>query len=348
MSLGPRKEQILKAVVDQYIRSAEPVASKQLLEHWALNVSSATIRNEMAELETMGLLEQPHTSAGRVPSPAGYRYYVDQLMGKTGLSTSDREHIDSALKHKVESLERLLAEAGKLAAEITRHPAYALTPTQRYDSFERFVLFASDLLTVVCVVVMAGQQVNSRVVRHGEPVIESALAQLTAALNELLTGLRYDQITPELYDRLEKRSLDGRAYLRAVMVFLADLHGQEEQLRVVVEGSMHLFEHPEYRDIAKAHRMLSYLSDKKNLATLPQPYPTASRGVEIVIGPENVAAALQDASVVMATYHVGEMQGFIGLIGPTRMDYQAVTAKLAYVASKMEQVFQGQPQEEEK
>ena len=251
MSIGERKEKLLKIIIDRYIESAEPVASKHLVERCNLDISSATIRNEMAELEDMGLLEQPHTSAGRIPSAAGYRLYVDELMQRRQLSAQQKEHINTVLRHKIDKLDRLLAEAGRLAADITRHAAYALPPAQ----------------------------------------------------------------------------------------------GEYERDDVLVEGTAHLLEHPEFSDIARVRRMIGYLSDKNDLAKLPG--PASYRGVEVLIGPENVTAALQDASVVMATYNLGETRGFIGLIGPTRMDYGAVTSKLGYVARRLEWLLQQEENEHE-
>ncbi|MCL2546225.1 MAG: heat-inducible transcriptional repressor HrcA [Oscillospiraceae bacterium] len=243
MSIDERKEKILKIIIDRYIESAEPVASKHLVEQCNLELSSATIRNEMAELEDLGLLEKPHTSAGRIPSALGYRLYVDRLMQQQRLTSQQKAHINTVLQSKLDKFERLLAEAGRLAADITRHAAYALPPTQ----------------------------------------------------------------------------------------------GQYERDDVLVEGMAHLLEHPEFSDIARVRRMVGYLSDKQALAQMPKPAP--NRHIEVLIGSENVTAALQDASVVMATYQIGETRGFIGLIGPTRMDYGTVTSKLGYVARRLEHLL---------
>lgn len=333
MGMSSRKEKILRAVVDSYIASCEPVSSSEIRERHLPEFSSATIRNELSALEDMGFLEQPHTSAGRIPSAAGYRLYVDELMSRANLAQAERARIDAAMRRKMDRLERMLAEAGRLAAEITRQASYTVPPLRRYGTFEQFVLFKTDSQTFACIVVTAGSQVNSHAIHQHEPIDEIALAQLTDALNAMLVGYRFDQITPELYVLLEHRSDTGARYLPAVIVFLRELHGVTDD-GIVVEGAKHLLAYPEYNDIVKARRMLDYLSDKHSLAQLPKPEP--GRGVNVVIGPENVAAALQDASVVMATYQIGDMQGFIGLIGPTRMDYGAVTSKLAYVARRLE------------
>jgi len=247
--LDNRKERLLRIIIEEYIERAEPVASRYLAD--ALELSSATIRNEMAELEELGLLAQPHTSAGRVPSAAGYRLYVDALMQGRLLSAEERQHIDAALQEKVERLDRLLSEAGRLVADITRHASYTMPP----------------------------------------------------------------------------------------------LDGEYQRDDVSVEGTAHLLEHPEFDDLARVRRMIGYLSDKQALAKNTMQW-SAERGmrpmsnVQILIGPENVTAALQDASVVMATYRLGESCGFIGLIGPTRMDYGTVTSKLGYIARKLEQLLQ--------
>jgi heat-inducible transcriptional repressor len=331
MILGPRKGRILKAIVDEYIRSAEPVASKHLAERWQLDVSTATIRNEMSELETMGLLEQPHTSAGRVPSPAGYRFYVDGLMRSQRLSVAEMEAINNAMRLRLDKLDQMLSEVGRLAANLTQHAAYAVPPSRGKEQFERFALFRADSTTYVCVVVTTGKQVRSRAVTHSGAVCEAALASLSASLNEFLPGLNGTQVTAEIIHTLEAHCGTGKPYLPAVMEVILE---PETEQKVVVEGSTHLLEHPEYRDIAKAQRMLEYLSDRRNLSQIPAPDP--ERAVNIVIGPENAAEVLKDSSVVMATYHVGDMRGFIGLIGPTRMDYSRVVSRLSYVAKRME------------
>ena len=331
MNLGPRKAKILKAIVDAYVHSAEPVASKHLADRSHLDLSAATIRNEMAELELLGLLEQPHTSAGRVPSPAGYRFYVDALMSRRRLSVEEMEAINDAMRLRLDRFERMLAEVGRLAANLTHHAAYAVPPSRVREQFERFALFLADPMTYVCVVVTTGKQVRSRAIGHHEPVSENALTALAAALNELLAGLSGSAVTVELVAKLEARSGGGKPYLAAVLDFILEPGNGD---KVVVEGSTHLLQHPEYRDIAKAQRMLDYLSDRRNLSQIPPPDP--GRAVNIVIGPENAAEVLRDSSVVMATYNVGDMQGFIGLIGPTRMDYARVVSKLSYLAKRIE------------
>jgi len=238
-----RKKMILKAVVDTYIQSAEPVGSKTLAGRPGLDLSSATLRNEMAALESMGLLEQPHTSAGRVPTPNGYRIYVDELMQKHDLTAGEQDTLDQVKKLRMAELDSLLSRAGRIIAELTR----------------------------------------------------------------------------------------------TVTVAAAGPSFREEQ--VYVSGEANLFDYPEFQDLLRARRTLEYITEQR--ADLIRQTPVWERdGVRVVIGPENAAAELSDASVLMAVYPMGGgMKGTIGVVGPTRMDYSRMVSRLGYFAEKLKEMM---------
>jgi transcriptional regulator of heat shock response len=237
-----RKRAILKAVIDNYIQSAEPVGSKTLTGQAGLRLSSATLRNEMAALEAMGFLEQPHTSAGRVPTPSGYRIYVDELMQKHDLTVNEQDKLDQVKRLRMAELDSLLNRAGRIIAELTR--------------------------TVT--VAAAGPSVR------------------------------------------------------------------EEQ--VYVSGEANLFDYPEFQDLLRARRTLEYITEQR--AALIRQTPVWERdGIRVVIGPENAAEELSDASVLMATYPMsGGMRGMIGVVGPTRMDYSRMVSRLGYFAKKLKEM----------
>jgi transcriptional regulator of heat shock response len=237
-----RKRAILKAVIDSYIQSAEPVSSKALAGQAGLDVSSATLRNEMAALETMGFLEQPHTSAGRVPTPNGYRIYVDELMPKHDLTQTEQDRLDQVKKLRMAELDSLLNRAGRIIADLTR--------------------------TVT--VAAAGPAVR------------------------------------------------------------------EEQ--VYISGEANLFDYPEYQDLVRTRRTLEYITEQR--AALIRQTPVWERsGIRVVIGPENAAEELSDASVLMATYPMGSgLRGMIGVVGPTRMDYSRMVSRLGYFAEKLKEM----------
>jgi transcriptional regulator of heat shock response len=241
--LDDRKKAILKAIIDNYIQSAEPVGSKSLAGSSGLDLSSATLRNEMAALEAMGFLEQPHTSAGRIPTPSGYRIYVDELMQKHDLTINEQDRMDQVKQLRMAELDSLLNRAGRIIAELTR--------------------------TVT--VAAAGPEVR------------------------------------------------------------------EEQ--VYVSGEANLFDYPEYQDLLRARRTLEYITEQR-AALIRQTPVWEQNGIRVVIGPENAASELADASVLMATYPMGGgMRGMIGVVGPTRMDYSRMMSRLGYFAEKLKEIM---------
>jgi heat-inducible transcriptional repressor len=332
MELSPRKKIILRAVVDDYIKNAEPVGSKALVEGGELKLSSATLRNEMAALEDMGYLEQPHTSAGRVPTSMGYRKYVDELMSERKLTERERQFIDKQLTPRARELDNLIAEAGKLVSTLTRYTAYAYVPQIEMRKLLRFDLFMADSMSFVIVVVCDGGGVRNKVVRSSIPPVDAALKQLTAALNTVFSGLTPLEITPAQEQDVLHLSGSGAVYYPHVIAFLRE----GGTPRVHLSGEHRLLEHPEYRDIDRAKRLLEYVSDKEELARLPAP----EQDVHFLIGPENVADELRDASVIIASYPVGDnLRGLIGLVGPTRMDYGALSSRMSYLASRLGELF---------
>lgn len=347
MDLSTRKKKILRAIIEDYIQNAEPVGSKALVERWGLDFSPATLRHEMADLEALGFLEQPHTSAGRVPSPQGYRLFVNELMDLHRLSVAEMEAINASMHIKMQELDRLISEAGQFLSVLTQYTSYALTPHVTSVRFVRFDLFPAGAETFVIVVVTDAQTVKNKVVRPPFSPEEERLRHLTVILNIHLVGPALHEISPDLFNTVKRAAGPGAAYVCYVADFLDELREEFDRREVFLTGQSHMLGHPEYRDILKAQKLLEYLSDRRELARLSMPDPAAP--VQFLIGPENVAEQLRDTSVVMAAYHIGDnVRGLIGVVGPTRMDYARLASRLSYFANRLGRVLSGEEDNEKK
>ena len=336
MELTDRKKQILRAIVDSYIRTAEPVGSKTISQMPGMDFSPATIRNEMADLTSMGLLEQPHTSAGRVPSAAGYRLYVDELMQNYRLSMDETKTINQAMEVKMQEVDKMISQVGKLVSKMTDLPAYAVAARSSERTVKRFDLILAEAGSFILVVMLSDNQVQHKLIRLPLDVSQEDLRLLSAVLNASLTELTADEITPELLARVT-RSAAGAASLVPVIVDYTVELLKKTHSEVYMTGQAKLLGQPEYHDVEKAQEVLTSL-DEDVISNLPA---TLSSGTtQILVGPENVAKELKDSSVVITKFDIGDgMQGMIGVVGPTRMDYAKITARLSYFAENLGRMF---------
>ena len=336
MELTERKKQILRAIVDSYIRTAEPVGSKTISQLPGMDFSPATIRNEMADLTSMGLLEQPHTSAGRVPSAAGYRLYVDELMQGYRLSMDETKTINQAMEVKMQEVDKMISQVGKLVSKMTNLPAYAVAARSSQRTVKRFDLILAEAGSFILVVMLSDNQVQNKLIRLPLDVSQEDLRLLSAALNARLTELTADEITPELLAKVT-RSAAGAASLVPVIVDYTVELLKKTHSEVYMTGQAKLLGQPEYHDVEKAQEVLTSL-DEDVISNLPA---TLSSGTtQILVGPENVAKELKDSSVVITKFDIGDgLQGMIGVVGPTRMDYAKITARLSYFAENLGRMF---------
>ncbi len=338
MELSERKKQILRAVVENYIQTAEPVGSKAIVASAGLKVSSATIRNEMAELENLGLLEQPHTSAGRVPSPKGYRLYVNELMEEHRLSMQEAQKINEALNLKIREMDQVMTEAGKIISQLTKYPTFALTKGTKKAVITRYDLLMVEDNAFIAVLMTDTQTVKNKFFRLPSTVSQTQLELLGTLLNTSFTGLTLEELTPELM-RVSSHA-GGEAYglINLVVSFAMEVLEELENNVVHTAGIPTLLAHPEYQSLEKAEPLMNYLSEMGDgAANLPV---VQGENVKILIGPENVADELKNSSVIMASYDIGGgMQGIIGVVGPTRMDYADLAARLSYFADGLSRMF---------
>ena len=330
MELTERKKKILRAVVENYVQNAEPVGSKAVAELAGLDVSSATIRNEMAELSEMGYLEQPHTSAGRIPSAEGYRLYVNELMEDYKLSIQETEKINEALQDKMKALDQVINEAGQVVAQLTQYPAFALTAAPERVTIRRFDLLRVEESAFIALAMTDTNVVRNKLIRLVEPVSEAQLQLLGALCNSSFTGLTLAELLPQREKAAGHAGAEAYPLIEAVGEFAAEVLEELSQREVHTAGIANLLDHPEYQSLEKAQPLMSFLSDAEFTSLPAKP---GDVGPSIVIGPENVNEALKDSSVVMASYDLGDgMKGLIGVVGPTRMDYAKISARLSYVA----------------
>ena len=338
INLSSRKKDILRAIVEVYVRTAEPVGSKAVAVELGSSFSPATIRNEMVELEALGLLEQPHTSAGRMPSSLGYRTYVDELMKRHELSQDDTFVINSALKIHPTQQPHLHSHAGKLTSRLTTYPAYALASATGQVNIVRFDFIYIDPFSFIIVVLLSNDTVKNKLVHLTAPTDQAILSRLMAVFNASFTGIPEERITPALIQSTERAVRDTTGIVAVIAGFTIELLCEAKMIGASVTGEMKLLNHPEYRDVDKVQRLINYLSDDKELTKLPS--PETSGEVKITIGAENLADELQDSSVIAVRYNAGDdMQGLIGVVGPTRMDYSKVAARLSYIAQGLGQLI---------
>ncbi len=334
MELTDRKKKILKVVIEDYIRTAEPVGSKAIAAQLG-KVSSATIRNELADLVEMGLLEQPHTSAGRIPSPKGYRLYVNELMERQRLSLDETERINQSLQLKMEELDRVISQAGRAVSSFINYPTYMSISGKKKLSARRFDLLPVDERSCIVVMMMSDNRVKSQLLRLQLKVDLDQLPTLVTLLNTHFVNVSPDEMNLRLMDVAEQIPPQLFLLLSQTVSYASDTLAESSQREIVTTGAKELLKLPEYRDADKAHQLMSFLTDSKENLPVPDEGP-----MKILIGPENVSDALKNTSVVVASYDIGDdMRGLIGVVGPTRMDYATVAARLSGFAEGMTRLF---------
>ena len=338
MELTERKKKVLRCIVDLYIRTAEPVGSKAIAELPDMSYSSATIRNEMADLLAMGYLEQPHTSAGRIPSAAGYRLYVDELMADYRLSMDETKLLSASFDEKMQQVDKLMEKVAKLVSQATDLPAISMAARNSGASVKRFELIMAGKGSIILVAMLSTDEVLNKLIKLPVEVDETDLKLLGAVLNASMTDIPQEAFTPELLERVVRSAGNAAMLVPVVVDFATDALRGKSGTNMAVAGQMRLLGQPEYRDVDKAQRVLTTL-DEDALANLPAVMQNTN-GTKVLVGPENVAQELKDTSVVMTKFDIGDgMQGMIGVVGPTRMDYAKVTARLSYFAESLSKMF---------
>ena len=290
MDISSRKKKILAAVIEEYIRTAEPVGSKAIAASADLGCSSATIRNELAELVAMGYLEQPHTSAGRVPTPLGYRMYVNELMEHKDLTAEETQAITQSLTGRHQRGE-LMTDASRLASQLTNYPAVTLT-TSAGVTIRRFDLIYLDANSFIIVLLLSDDTVKNKLVHLPVSAEQSMIQKLATVFNAHFTGIHESDITPVLIRSAERAAQDNLGITAVIAAFAIEVLTGAGTAQTYLVGESQLLHQPEFRDPDKAHRLMSYLSDGSNLLDIPMEQLGGDNEVRVLIGPENVAEEL--------------------------------------------------------
>lgn len=338
MELNDRKKLILQAIVDEYISSAEPVGSRIISKKNDLGLSSATIRNEMADLEEMGYLVQPHTSAGRIPTDAGYRFYVNSLMRRYKMGVETIEQLQKELAGRISRLDRAVLKAGYMAALLTDYTTVVTTPVGDRADIKKVDLVAISDDTVMLIIVTS--RANSRVIKVKLSADECT--DIASILNKNLCGKTADEIGYDTIREIERQctntlNTDNRIII-SILNFVYECVGDLDESEIFVENAKSILKYPEYSDVNKAREIFNFLEDKKSLKQLIS--GTESDGVRAMIGTENEPEILKDCSLVTVNYSLdGKNVGKLGVIGPKRMNYSQVFASLDLISQEIDKLF---------
>ncbi len=338
MFLDDRKKRILRAIIDDYIDTAEPIGSRTIARKHELGLSSATIRNEMADLEEMGYLAQPHTSAGRVPSDRGYRLYVDQLMQLKDLSIGEIEEIREAMEIKINELSQLIRQASVIMSKVTKYTSMAITPQMKKSMVKAVQVVPVEPGKALVVVVTNAGVVRNSLIKLPDNLLPDFLIRVSNSLNEKLSGLSMEQISYPLIKETERELGLSSEALMPILDGVAECISQIDNSEIYLDGATNIFNYPEFRDVIKAKDFLNVLDEKPLIHQLLSDISDNNIDIDIKIGSENPLDEIKDCSLVTATYSINNrVIGSIGVIGPTRMEYPKVIASMDYVRKKVNQ-----------
>lgn len=332
MDMNERKLKILEAIIRDYIETGDPVGSRTISKKYDLGVSSATIRNEMADLEELGLILQPHTSAGRIPSDKGYRMYVDGMMKRPHITPEVEAVITNLIKDKIDRVDTLVDEIAKLVAMLTNCTTIAMTPPISQVRIKHIQLVPVDDYSVACVVVTDTNSVKNYVISTPKAIDFNMCMALTNILNETIKGSTLSQISlDKIRYSIEEKMKEYGDIAGSVLEAIDNTLKQEDTPEIYIRGANNILDFNDMDDKDKARALFKLLEEKPYLSKiLDQSKPNT---VTIRIGQENVLTPMKDYSVVSTSYSIGEQAiGNIGIIGPTRMDYDQVVSVLEYVS----------------
>lgn len=336
IELTDRQHIILKAIIQNYLETGEPVGSRTLSKSIDLNLSSATIRNEMADLEDMGYIFQPHTSAGRIPSDKGYRLYVDMLMADKEQELSDLKNV---VLEKSDKVDKVLKQAARVLANNTNYATMISAPINHKNTLKFIQLSQVDPEQIVAVIVMTGNVIKNKIIEVDEELGNETMLKLNMLLNTSLNGMSIEEINLGLIARLKDQAGIHSKVISDVLDAVADIIHVEDDMEIYTCGATNIFKYPELSDKQSAQEIISAFEEKQQLAELVTETLSneENTGIQVYIGDETPVKTMKDCSVVTATYELGEgMRGTIGIIGPKRMDYEHVMKTLQTLKNELD------------
>ncbi|NBI85887.1 heat-inducible transcription repressor HrcA [Lachnospiraceae bacterium] len=336
--LDERKIKILEAIIRTYLETGEPVGSRTISKYTDLNLSSATIRNEMSDLEELGYILQPHTSAGRIPSDKGYRFYVDHLLEMKEKEISDIKEF--VIEH-TEKMERVLKQAAKMLAQNTNYATMVSSPKYNGNKVKFIQLSQLDGSQLLAVIVMEANVVKNKIIPLSESLDSETLLKLNLLLNSTLNGLSIPEINLGTISKMKEQAGSYSDIVGVVLDAVAETISQEE-MEIYTSGATNIFKYPELSDSRKASELIYTLEEKQQLKTLVSDSLSneSETGIQVYIGNESPIQTMKDCSVVTATYELSEgVKGTVGIIGPKRMDYEKVMDSLKELKIQLDGIF---------
>ena len=343
MDLDERKVTILKAIIKTYLETGEPVGSRTISKYSDLKLSSATIRNEMSDLEDLGYIVQPHTSAGRIPSDKGYRFYVDQIMQEKEQEVTE---VKELMIQRMDRVELVLKKLAHLLAANTNYATMISGPLYHHNKLKFIQLSQMEAYKLLVVVVVEGNLIKNKVIQLEVEISQEDILNLNILLNSALTGLTITEINLGVISKLkEQAGVHGQVIDLVLNEVAAAIKADDEDLQIYTSGTTNIFKYPELSDGEKASQLLSTLEQKDFLQELIKDVNASdeSGDIQVYIGDETPVQSMKDCSVVTANYELGEgIRGTIGIIGPKRMDYDKVLGTLRQLMKQLEATFKSQ------
>ncbi len=339
IELSERKLKILHAIIQNYLETGEPVGSRTISKYSDLRLSSATIRNEMADLEELGYIIQPHTSAGRIPSDKGYRLYVDILMSE---KEQEINEMQEQMLEKADKMDQLLKQAAKVLANSTNYATLVSSPMSNVNKIKFIQLSIVDEDQILAVIVLSGNVIKNCIINMDEPINNENLLKLNMLLNTTLNGMPIEEINLGLIARMKEQAGSHGDVVGHVLDAVADTIQIGDDMQIYTSGATNIFKYPELSDKQSAQEIISAFEEKQQLTELVT--QTLSRedntGIQVYIGEETPVETMKDCSIVTATYELGEgVKGTIGIVGPKRMDYEHVLVSMKRLQAELDEMF---------
>ncbi len=339
MELGERKRLILQAIVEDYIATAEPVGSRNIAKNHDLGLSAATIRNEMADLEEMGYLDKPHTSAGRVPSQLGYRFYVDSLMHRYSATVEEIEELNNSLHRRYINLNNVVTAVSEIVSKITRCPTVMTLPTHTGTRIVNVKMLMIEKNLALIVVVLDGGSVRNKKVKVSGSITYKEIDAISDFLNSQLAGLSAKDIDEPRIMLIYQSMGQYKDFLKVVLEFVLECL-QNDITEVYIGGASNILNHPEFCDIDRAREFLNFIDNRENASRVLSLGTGSDADVKIIIGNEAGMDEIKDTSIVLANYRAGGiLSGRIGVIGPTRMDYARIVSSLETINAQLGEIL---------